>query len=92
MEAARANGAWARLDEVEDLLVPPDLAAAFEAYDGARAHWDAFPRSVRRGVLEWIVTARREPTRAERITETAEQAARGERAHQWRQRQGPAAT
>jgi len=85
VEAAQANGAWSTLDEVEDLVVPPDLGAALGAYDGARAHWDSFPRSVRRGLLEWIAQAKREPTRAKRIAETAEHAARGERAHQWRQ-------
>ena len=86
VELAQANGSWSKLDEVEDLLVPPDLETALGAHEGARAHWDSFPRSVRRGILEWIVQAKREPTRAKRIAETAEHAARGERAHQWRPR------
>ena len=64
-------------------MVPDDLAAALAALDGARAHWDAFPRSVRRGVLEWIAQARRPGTRARRVAETAEKPARGERADQW---------
>jgi len=85
VEVAKANGSWSKLDEVENLVVPPDLAAALAAYDGARGHWDSFPRSVRRGILEWISTAKREPTRAKRVAETAEHAARGERAHQSRQ-------
>jgi uncharacterized protein YdeI (YjbR/CyaY-like superfamily) len=84
VEVAKANGAWALLDDVEDLVVPPDLAAAFDTHPGARAHWDAFPRSARRAILEWIVQARTEPTRAKRIAETAEKAATGERANQWR--------
>jgi uncharacterized protein YdeI (YjbR/CyaY-like superfamily) len=84
VDAARADGSWSLLDEVEDLHVPADLAAAFEARPGAREHWDAFPRSVRRGILEWIVQARRPETRARRVTETADRAAVGERANQWR--------
>jgi uncharacterized protein YdeI (YjbR/CyaY-like superfamily) len=86
VKAARASGAWSRLDEVEDLVVPDDLAAAFGAHPGARRHWDGFPRSARRGILEWIVQARRAETRAKRIAETAERAARGERANQSRER------
>ena len=86
VDAARASGRWELLDEVEDGVVPEDLAAALAARDGAREHWDAFPRSVRRGILEWIVQAKRPATRERRVTETAERAARGERANQWTRR------
>jgi uncharacterized protein YdeI (YjbR/CyaY-like superfamily) len=84
VEAAKADGSWTLLDAVEDLVVPDDLAAAFDAAAPAREHWDAFPRSVRRGILEWIVQARRPETRAKRVAETAEMACRNERANQWR--------
>ncbi|WP_407344069.1 YdeI/OmpD-associated family protein [Pengzhenrongella phosphoraccumulans] len=84
VDLARASGTWSLLDDVEDLIVPDDLAAAFAARPGAAAHWDAFPRSVRRGILEWIVQAKRPETRANRVRETAERAAKGERANQWR--------
>ncbi len=80
--SAKADGSWARLDEVEDLIVPDDLAAAFDDHPGSRRHWDAFPRSVRRGILEWIVTAKRPQTRANRVAETARLAAEGRRANQ----------
>jgi uncharacterized protein YdeI (YjbR/CyaY-like superfamily) len=84
IERAKADGSWTLLDDVENLVVPDDLAAAFDAHPGARAAWDAFPRSARRGILEWIVQAKTAPTRERRIRETAEAAARGERANQWR--------
>ena len=45
IEQAKRDGSWSRLDEVEDLIVPADLARAFEDRPGARDHWDAFPRS-----------------------------------------------
>ena len=86
IEAARADGSWSLLDEVEDLVVPADLAAAFAEHPGARGHWDAFPPSARRAILEWIVQARRPATRAKRIAETAREAAAGRRANQWRPR------
>jgi uncharacterized protein YdeI (YjbR/CyaY-like superfamily) len=83
VEAAKADGSWTLLDDVEDLVVPPDLAAAFEVHPGSREQWEAFPRSVKRAHLEWVVQARRDATRAKRVTEIAERAARGERANQW---------
>ena len=84
IEAARADGSWTLLDDVEDLIVPDDLAVAFDKHPGSREQWDAFPPSARRGILEWIVQAKRDPTRAKRVEETASKAAQGERANQWR--------
>ncbi len=83
IDAAKADGSWSALDDIENLVVPDDLAAAFEAYPGSANHWEAFPRSVKRGILEWIATAKREATRARRIEETARLAQRNERANQW---------
>lgn len=83
IEAAKADGSWTLLDGVENLEVPPDLAAEFARYPDARANWDAFPRSARRGILEWIVQAKRPETRAKRIAETARLAQDNVRANQW---------
>lgn len=84
IEAAKACGAWTLLDEVEQGVVPDDLAAALDERPGARAAWESFPPSARRGILEWIVQARRPQTRARRVSEAADKAALGERANQWR--------
>jgi uncharacterized protein YdeI (YjbR/CyaY-like superfamily) len=77
VDAARADGSWTLLDAVEDLVVPDDLAAAFERHAGARQHWDTFSASARKQVLWWIVQAKRPTTRAERVEETARRAAQG---------------
>lgn len=66
---AVANGQWSFLDDVERLEVPDDLAAAL---GDQRPGWDGWPRSVRRGTLEWIKTARTPPTRALRIADVVE--------------------
>ncbi|MEO0557587.1 MAG: YdeI/OmpD-associated family protein [Bacteroidota bacterium] len=84
IERAKADGSWSMLDDVENLVVPDDLEAAFAAHPPAAEEWKAFPRSVKRGVLEWIVQAKRPATRAKRILETATMAQNGERANQWR--------
>jgi uncharacterized protein YdeI (YjbR/CyaY-like superfamily) len=84
VDRAKEDGSWALLDDVEALVVPDDLAAAFDRHPGSAASWEAFPRSAKRGILEWIVQAKRADTRARRIEETAARAAVGERANQWR--------
>jgi uncharacterized protein YdeI (YjbR/CyaY-like superfamily) len=86
IERARANGMWEHLDAVERLEVPGDLAGALAARPPAAENFEAFPRSVRRAILEWIAAARRPETRSARIEETASLAARNERANQWRPR------
>ena len=79
VEAAKANGTWTMLDDVENLVVPHDLAAALSELPPAREHWDAFSKSARRGILEWIRQAKRPATRATRIGTTAAAAARNEK-------------
>jgi len=80
---AKANGAWSALDEVENLVLPDDLRAEFEKYPGALNHWEDFPRSVKRGILEWIFNAKKPETRRKRISETVEKALMNERANQY---------
>jgi uncharacterized protein YdeI (YjbR/CyaY-like superfamily) len=77
VEAARASGTWTLMDDVEDLVVPDDLAEALAASPGAREHFDGFSPSVRKQVLAWIVLAKRPETRATRIATTASMAADG---------------
>jgi uncharacterized protein YdeI (YjbR/CyaY-like superfamily) len=84
IDAAKADGSWSRLDVVEALEVPADLAKAFKRHAGSAKAFDAFPRSVKRGILEWIQAAKKPETRAKRILETATLAAQGKRANQWR--------
>jgi uncharacterized protein YdeI (YjbR/CyaY-like superfamily) len=83
VEDAKRRGTWTLLDDVEDLVVPADLAAAFAAEPGSAENWEGFSRSTRRALLEWIVQAKRSETRARRIKETSSRAARNERANQW---------
>jgi uncharacterized protein YdeI (YjbR/CyaY-like superfamily) len=80
VDRAKADGSWSKLDAVEALEIPDDLARAFGAHPGSRETFEAFPRSVRRGVLEWIEQAKRPETRARRVEETARLAAENRRA------------
>ena len=84
IEAAKADGSWNALDAVEALEIPPDLEAALGSYRAAGQNFEAFPRSVKRAILEWIANAKRPETRAKRIEETARLAQENIRANQWR--------
>ncbi|MDX2243828.1 MAG: YdeI/OmpD-associated family protein [Leptolyngbyaceae cyanobacterium bins.302] len=84
VEAAKADGSWNALDAIEALEIPPDLEQALASYAAAQQNFEAFPKSVKRGILEWIATAKKPETRAKRIAETAELAAKNQRANQWR--------
>ncbi len=83
IDRAKSDGSWSALDEVDKLIVPDDLATALAAYPPATEKWEAFPPSVRRGILEWIRNAKRGTTRQKRIATTALLAQRGKRANQW---------
>jgi uncharacterized protein YdeI (YjbR/CyaY-like superfamily) len=73
---AQASGQWDFLNDVDALIAPDDLLAALDA-TGQRSFWDAIPRSVRRGTLEWIKTAKTPATRKKRIADVTESAAKG---------------
>jgi uncharacterized protein YdeI (YjbR/CyaY-like superfamily) len=84
IEVAQQDGSWNALDAVEALEIPPDLEAALAGYPSAGRHFEAFPRSAKRGILEWIAAAKTAGTRAKRIAETARLAEENQRANQWR--------
>lgn len=71
IDAAKLDGSWDFLNDVEALIEPDDLKAALDANPNARSHWNEFSRSSKRGILEWIKTAKRSETREKRIAETA---------------------
>lgn len=79
--AAKTDGSWDFLNDVDALIEPNDLVAALDANPQARANFDLFSRSSRRGILEWIKHAKRPETRVKRITETVELAARDVKAN-----------
>ena len=81
VEEAKKNGAWNFLDEVEQLIIPPDLKAALEKQEHAARYFEGFPDSSKRSILEWIKNAKQEATRSKRIAETAEKAAKNIKAN-----------
>jgi uncharacterized protein YdeI (YjbR/CyaY-like superfamily) len=84
VQQAKLDGSWSKLDEVENLEIPDDLRLALRSVPHAERHFEAFPRSAKRGILEWVLNAKASATRARRVEETARLAGCNERANQWR--------
>lgn len=79
IEAAKRNGSWNALDASDNLETPADLTEAFERNSGAKKNFEAFSDSVKRSILSWIFSAKRDETRAARIEKTVATAARNKR-------------
>jgi len=81
VDAAKADGSWTALDDVEALVTPPDLEAALAAEPGAAEGFAARSASQRKIALGHISEAKREETRARRVSEVVRAVAKGRRFH-----------
>ncbi len=86
VEAAKKDGSWDFLTDVEAMIVPKDLEKEFDSYKHARSNFQSFPDGIKKGILEWIKQAKTEKTRTKRIEETALLAEDNIRAHQWKKK------
>ena len=64
--------------------IPPDLGKALRGYEKAHANFSRFPASQRRGIIGWILAAKRPATRAKRVAETAQLADWNVQINLWR--------
>ena len=88
IEAAKADGRWARAyDGARTAVVPEDLAAALEAEPRAKAFFATINAANRYAVLWRIQTAVKAETRARRIGQLVEMLARGETVHVFKPRE-----
>ena len=79
VDLAKRTGTWSVLADAQNGVVPDDLRERLAADEAAAGHFDAFSRSARRAILEWIARAKRPETRQRRIARTVECAARNVR-------------
>ena len=61
------------------LAMPEDFSRAIDETAGARAVFDGFTDAQRRDYIEWITSAKRDATRANRVAQAAEWIADGKR-------------
>ena len=69
IETAKRNGSWFLLDRVEALIIPDDLGKALAEKPAAHHFFQKLSRSDKRGLLQWLVFAKRDETRQKRIIE-----------------------
>lgn len=67
INTAKENGKWSEMDNVENLVVPEDLAKAFDKHPNAFENYESFAPSYRKSYLSWLHGAKREATREKRI-------------------------
>ena len=68
IEKAKQNGSWTILDDVEELKIPKDLAAAFKSKPGSKAFFLSLSKSVKKVVLQWLVLAKKQKPGKKELT------------------------
>jgi len=79
VEAAKKEGSWNFLDDIEDLIVPEDLKKALKENNTALKNFEAFNDSTKKGIFYWIASAKRPETRLKRIEKSVSLAEQNKR-------------
>ncbi len=79
IEVAKRDGSWNALDASDNLEIPKDLSQAFEENRTAAKNFTAFSDAVKRNILFWIGSTKRDATRAARIEKAVAMAERNKR-------------
>ena len=69
IDIAKKNGYWSILDEVEALIIPPDLEKGFAAQPGTKEAFLSLSKSAQKALLYGLVMAKQAVTREKRIGE-----------------------
>jgi len=78
VRAAKEDGSWEWLDDIESLIVPDDLAVALRGA-GVREAWDETIPSARKRALYDLKSAKRQRTRERRLARVVSRLVAGER-------------
>ncbi len=70
IEVAKENGYWTIYDPVEALEIPDDLQQALMANPLANEYFTAFAPTYKKGILWWVISAKRPKTRQKRVAKT----------------------
>lgn len=84
IEIAKENGSWTILDEVEAIIIPQDLSDELAKRKHAAQYFNGLSKSVKKGLLYWLVSAKRKETRQKRLLEIADNASLNMKPKQFR--------
>ena len=76
---SKESGLWNFMDDVDNLVIPDDLAQALTKLDGAIEFFSAINDSSKRFVLRWLKLAKTEETRNKRIAKLAQLSQQGKK-------------
>lgn len=73
IDRAKADGSWSQADDIDALVVPADLEAAFGDHPQARVAYQSLPASTKKQMLWAVHSAKRPETRARRVADVIRQ-------------------
>jgi uncharacterized protein YdeI (YjbR/CyaY-like superfamily) len=79
IEAAKQNGKWVLMSDVDALEIPSDLYASLNASFPALEYFNTSAPSYRRNVLRWLKLAKTNATREKRLQKICEFSSGGKR-------------
>jgi uncharacterized protein YdeI (YjbR/CyaY-like superfamily) len=77
INAAKADGSWTILDQIEEMIVPGELEKAFRKEKAAKKFFDSLSPSPKKQVIYWVSMAKQATTRQQRIDLFLESAREG---------------
>lgn len=79
IKQGKESGLWNFMDDVDKLVIPPDLKIALNQLEGAFDFFNNINDSSKRFVLRWIKLAKTDKTRKSRIVKIAKLSSIGEK-------------
>jgi len=79
VEDGKKSGLWDFMDDVDDLILPGDLAVALADIPRAATYFANIPAASKRFTLRWLKLSKTEQTRAQRVVRIVQLSARQER-------------
>lgn len=79
IEIAKRSGLWDLMDDVDKLILPPDLLKALSKNENAFNFFTSINESSKRFVLRWIKLAKTEKTRKSRIEKIVQLSIKGQK-------------
>ncbi len=79
VEAAKRDGSWDRLTDVDALRLPKDFESALQADISAMCNYESLNDSMKKQILWWLESAKTDQTRAKRIRTAIEKLQSGKR-------------
>jgi uncharacterized protein YdeI (YjbR/CyaY-like superfamily) len=67
IEEAKKDGSWYKLNKIEEIQIPSDLKKMLRSNDMAVKNFEAYTDSLKKQIIWWIESAKREETRKKRI-------------------------